>query len=136
VWDLCSRDEKLVLIQLAEEGLVNPKNVGILRRLSRRRLVTLEPRFRLINDSFREFVLAVEPPERVAQWEGEGTMQMWKRISIPLYTLAAVVVGILLFTEQAFVANAMVIVTGAAGALGSLRTLYAQIRPTSAGKTP
>jgi len=136
VWDLCSRDEKLVLIQLAEEGLVNPKNVGILRRLSRRRLVTLEPRFRLINDSFREFVLAVEPPERVAQWEGEGTMQMWKRISIPLYTLAAVVVGILLFTEQALVANAMVIVTGAAGALGSLRTLYAQIRPTSAGKTP
>jgi hypothetical protein len=135
VWDLCSRDEKVVLIQLAEEGLVNPKNIRILRRLSRRRLVALEPRFRLINESFREFVLAVEPPERVAQWEGEGTMQTWKRMSVPIYALGAVAVAILLFTEQSFVTSALAIVTGSAGVLGSLRALYVQIRPTTANKT-
>jgi hypothetical protein len=136
VWDLCSRDEKLVLIQLAEEGLVNPKNTGILRRLSRRRLVALEPRFRLINESFREFVLGVEPPERVAQWEGEETMQTWKRMSVPIYAFGAMAVAILLFTEQSLVTSALAIVTGSAGVLGSLRNLYLQIRPAAAKKTP
>src|SRR5436190_24323234 len=33
VWDACSRDEKIVLRQLADEGVVNPQSRAILVRL-------------------------------------------------------------------------------------------------------
>ena len=128
IWDLCSRDEKLVLIQLAEEGLVNPKRIELVRRLARRRLVHIDPRFRLINDSFRMFIRSAEPPERVAEWESVATTHAWRRVGVPLYTLGAVVIAILLYTEQSLFTSVLAIATGTVGALGSLRSLYAQAR--------
>lgn len=125
LWDLCSRDEKLVLIQLAQEGFVNPKNVELVRRLARRRLVSVDPRFRLFNDSFREFVRKVETSERITAWERGGGATTWSRISIPLYAFAAMVIAILLYTEQSFLTDTLAVATVASGTLGSLRSLYA-----------
>jgi hypothetical protein len=123
IWELCSQDERLVLIQLAEEGVVNPKRFDIVRRLHNRGLVVVEPRFDLMNRSFRQFVGSVESPERVKEWEQTSAGVSWKRFSIPLYTLAAVVVAILLFTQQDLFSQMLGIATGAAGALNSLRSL-------------
>jgi hypothetical protein len=131
VWDLCSQEEKLVLIQLAQEGLVNPKRTEIVRRLARRGLVQLYPRFAVMNESFRAFLLNVELPESVASWEAQATAYTWKRISVPLYTLGAVVVAILLFTEQTAFTSLLAIITGAAGTMGSLRKIYALAKSTT-----
>jgi hypothetical protein len=131
LWDLCSREERLVLIQLAQEGLLNPKKVGVMRRLARRRLVSLDPRFRIVNESFARFVCEVEPPARVAEWESTNGSSGWKQIATPLYLLAAVALALLLVTEQTLVTNLLAIATGAAGALGSLRVLMAQFRPST-----
>jgi hypothetical protein len=124
LWDLCSRDEKLAMIQLAQEGFVNPRNVELVRRLARRRLVIVDPRFRLINESFREFVRKLEPAERVTAWERSGAVTAWSRISTPLYALAAMVIAILLYTEQSFLTDTLAVATVASGTLGSLRNLY------------
>lgn len=123
VWDLCSRDERLVLVQLAEEGVVNPKRFDIVRRLHHRGLVDVDPRFALMNRSFLQFVRSVETPERVSEWEQNQAGLGWKRLATPLYTLAAVVIAILLYTQQNLVSQMLAIATGAAGALNSLRSL-------------
>jgi hypothetical protein len=123
IWELCSDDERLLLVQLAEEGVVNPKRFDVFRQLHHRGLVVVEPRFDLMNQSFRDFVRSVESPERVLEWEQTPAALGWKRFSTPLYTLAAVVIAILLYTQQDLFSQMLALATGAAGALNSLRSL-------------
>lgn len=130
-WELCSREERLVLIQLAQEGLVNPRRVELVRRLARRGLVLFDPRLRLMNESFQRFVRTVEAPERIAEWERTTEGMSWSRLGTPLYALAAVIIAILLFTEQAMFTSVLAIATGAATTLGSLRNLYAAAKPAA-----
>jgi hypothetical protein len=133
VFELCSHEEKLVLIQLAQEGLVNPKRIEIIQRLARRGLVVLDPRFKLMNESFRRFIQTVESPERIAEWERTPTHSAWSRLGAPLYALAAVIIAILLFTEQEMFTSIIAVATGAAGTLGSMRNLYSSaIKPVAA----
>ncbi len=46
LWDHCSSDEKLVLVQLEQEGVVNPKQIAAVRSLLRRGLVRMDPALR------------------------------------------------------------------------------------------
>lgn len=136
-WELCSRQERLVLIQLAEEGFVNPKQGEIVRRLARRGLVIVEPRYRLMNESFTRFVRAVEPPERVTEWERTSGKMSWSRVGTPLYALGAMVVAVLLFAEQEFFTNILAVATGGVATLGSLRSIYASVtKPAAASGKP
>jgi hypothetical protein len=132
-WELCAHEEKLVLIQLAQEGLVNPKRIDVIQRLARRNLVAIDPRFKLMNESFRRFVQTVESPGLIADWERTPTHSAWSRLGAPLYALAAVIIAILLFTEQEMFTSIIAVATGAAGTLGSMRNLYSSaIKPVAA----
>jgi hypothetical protein len=133
LWELCSHEERLVLIQLAQEGLVNPKRIEIIQRLARRNLVTIGSRFKLMNESFQRFVSTVETPERIADWERTPANSAWSRLGAPLYALATVIIAILLFTEQEMFTSIIAVATGAAGTLGSMRNLYTStIKPVTA----
>jgi hypothetical protein len=125
VWALCSHEERLVLIQLAQEGLVNPKQIEIVKRLARRRLVNVDPRFCIMNDSFRCFVRTVESHDYVSDLERAPANSAWARLGTPLYALAAVVIAILLFTAQDMFTSIIAVVTGVAGTLSSMRNIYA-----------
>jgi hypothetical protein len=58
-------------------------------------------------------------------------------LGTPLYALAAVVIAILLFTEQALLTNILAVATTAVGALGSFRGLQASVtKPFSAEVKP
>jgi hypothetical protein len=76
-------------------------------------------------------VRTVEAPERIAEWERTTEGMSWSRLGTPLYALAAVIIAILLFTEQAMITSVLAIATGAAGTLGSLRSLYAATKPAN-----
>lgn len=129
IWELSSREERLVLVQLAQAGLINPKRAEIVRHLARRGLVVMNPHFRIMNESFAKFVADAEPQERITEWERSSTGMSWARLGTPLYALAAIVIAILLFTEQAAFTNVLAIATGAAGTIGTLRNLYATAKP-------
>jgi hypothetical protein len=128
LWDVCSRAEKLVMIQLAEEGVVNPKSVELVRRLARRRLVRVDPRYRLMNDSFREFVLTAEPPEQVAEWERVDSAETWSRIGTPLYALGIMLVSIVLLTEPDEVTTVVGVIAAAGSTLAALRGVFGGAR--------
>lgn len=128
IWELCSRDERLVLIQLAQTGFVNPKREAIAHRLGRRGLVILEPRYRLMNRSFQSFVCAAETQERVTDWEQTGATFSWARLGTPLYALAAMVIAVLLYAEQGLFTNLLAVATGGVATLGSLRSIYASMK--------
>ena len=127
IWSLCSEEEKLVLIQLAEEGLVNPRHFDVLRRLRRRRLVRTDGHIRLLNCSFEQFVREAEDPTIVTAWESPTGGAGSARVRVPLLVLATVATVLLLFTQQQLfdtMTGVMAAVLGATGALGSLATRF------------
>jgi len=128
-------EEKLALIQLATEGFLSPNNVGVANALARQHLVRRTPALEVLDDSFREFVLAAEPAETVANWEHEGGPSNWSRLQAPLVTLC-VCIGVFLFTTQRDVFDSTVgwitaLTAGLSTAAPPLFRLFAMImRPT------
>jgi hypothetical protein len=99
IWTSCSRDEKLVLVQLAQEGLVNPKAEVAVRQLMRKRLVVRDPVFRIMNLTFARFACTALPPSIVRKWEQQDGAIPWGTI---LLTVALGVAVFLFITQQAF----------------------------------
>ena len=128
LWGLCSEEEKLTLIHLAQEGVINPRAFDVLRRLRRRRLVRCDPRFRIVNESFRRFVLEAESPEQVERWELPGNASTWAMLRTPLLLLLIVVTAIIVITQQGVFNDTLGVATVATGAVGAVATLVAQAR--------
>ena len=112
------------MVQLAEEGLVNPKRVEVVRRLARRHLVQIDPRYRIMNESFRAFVRHAEPPERVAEWERVGSGEGWARFGNPLYALGAMAIVVLLVTEQESTKELSAVAVAVSTIVGSIRSIF------------
>lgn len=77
LWDACTEDEKLVLVQIAFENVVNPKQVAIVRHLMQRGLLVRDPGLRIMNQSFARFIVQVQEPAEVKGWERPTTGISW-----------------------------------------------------------
>ena len=89
LWSGCTTGERFILYHLAKNGFVNPANpdVGVLLG---KRLIVLAPDLRLINESFRRFVVGeCCRPETVAAWIGEDNTSSWNTLKVPLITVLA-----------------------------------------------
>jgi hypothetical protein len=102
LWNSCSTDDRVVLRQLAEEGLVNPNNRAAARMLSAG-LVRRDPAFRLMNETFRRFVIGAASPQVVSEWEHEGVRVPWGTIATTGVTVAFGLAGLLLLTQEQLV---------------------------------
>lgn len=100
IWSSCSTNEKVLLHRLAQEGFVNWRMEGTLRSLVRRRLVVATPSFRLMNESFRRFVLRAERPEVFLKWERDVEASIWSRVRRPLFLFGIVVIAFFLATQR------------------------------------
>ena len=93
----------------------------------RRRIVFMAPNFRLMNDSFRQFILMAEDPQTVQEWEESAGIGLWARIKIPLILLGITLFAFYFITQrEAFSQSLRIFSALAAGlpiiftALGSL----------------
>ena len=119
LWDTCTPAEKLVLGQIAEEGLVNQKTARTVRMLMARGLVRRRPNFVLMNETFRQFVLSASSRAEVTVLEGQVT-SLWDTVRWPFMIL---LIGSLTFffaTQHELFNTALGIVTGVAAALPAL----------------
>jgi hypothetical protein len=99
VWSLCSQREKLLLYHLAQDGLAQSKNVDLLS-LRARGLVVKRPHLELMNQSFRQFVLAESRPDRVRSWSKDRNVSGWTRWRMPLSTALIVIAMFFFFTQR------------------------------------
>lgn len=156
LWSTCTRDERLVLYQLAKDGWANPKNELAIQHLQRRKLVVLpvpeidrqfrrgdEPGIfasqvpkrltglRMMNESFRQFIRNSQHREEIAAWEQEGEQSVWRFMKLSLGILTVAVAAWLLYSQQQFF-NAVVGYVGAVGAAaGVLFKLLSDLRGRS-----
>jgi hypothetical protein len=122
LWWSLAGPEKLVLVQVAEEGLVSAKCRKPLRLLLARGLVVRDPALRLMNETFRRFVVGCR--EEVLPIERQDTADSaWARLKRPL---VAALLGVAVFffaTQREMFNTTLVFVSAAAGALPQLLNL-------------
>lgn len=123
IWSTCSSDERVVLNHLAEEGLVNAKNRQTVRRLMARGLVRREPNLRLMNETFRRFVVSPACEEKVLDLELRAGPSAWDRFHWPFTAALAASAALILITQQELLDSTVATVTGVTAGLPSLLKL-------------
>jgi hypothetical protein len=117
LWTSCTRSEKLVLIQLAQEGLINPKSRETLDELVAKGLVIPGAAPTLFNLTFRDFLQDIERTDVVQAWErmeGNGLWVMSGRI----VATALAVGGAFYFLTQGFSIQSVLPIISGTGFLG------------------
>jgi hypothetical protein len=137
LWSACSTEQKLALRQLAEEDVVNPRNHAVILSLVRSGLVVRTAVFRILNDTFEQFVLQAVPADTIAAWERQGVKTPWGSIRTALVTCAVAVGGFLILTEQQLVGTWFGVVpalvpTVVVPAVPTLLKLFASREPKAA----
>jgi len=128
VWKECSEAQKFVLAQLAEDGLLNPTNGRAIRQLVRHGLITTDPQFRLMNESFRRFLRSAASAGLKQEWVRESRMSGWGKMHGSFLTTMILLGAFLLTTQNALWQSSAAYVTTALGALGTLAKLFNMYR--------
>ena len=121
-WRSCTPEECFVLTVLASDGTVNPRNTASLRQLLRRRLIVRDPQFRVMNESFRRFVLA-QSSAMQEEWDARAAASGWGRVQGPFATTLVLVGIFLLSTQQQFLQTSSGLLTAAGGCVAVLLKL-------------
>jgi len=121
IWSACTDDEKLALFHAAKDGLISQKN-GEVRRLLQRRLLVRDPKLRLMDESFRRFVLANCPAHKVESWV-KGETSHWETLKGPILLVVLGVAVFLLLTQKNVYDSSISFLSALTGGLAALLKL-------------
>lgn len=131
LWQKCSEDEKLLLIQLVDEGFANPKQTEIVRKLLKDGLLRRDPALCPMNHSFAVFVEASIQPEEVRRKEKAHHGVRWNRVRGLLIAALVLILVFLSFTQRDIVEVWIAYLgTAVAGAAGVMKVLSMLNRPS------
>jgi hypothetical protein len=132
IWSRCSQREKMILIQLSEGTLADPKTSDALDRLVRRGLVKRDPGYRLVSESFTEFVQRAEAPQTVRRWEAAVSNSDWSVLKIPLGLVILGFAAFILYSGQDAVQKSLAVIPVLAGAVPTVLGLFNALRGSHA----
>lgn len=130
VWKDCTDEQRFVLTQLAGDGLLNPTNGRSIRQLVRRGLITKDPQFRIVNESFRRFLQSAASAKMQKEWLRESRSTGWGKAHGAFFTTMAILGIFLLTTQNSLWESSAAYVTTAFGALGTLARLFNTYKTT------
>lgn len=122
-WGLCSDEEKLVLIQLAQEGVANPKQAQAVRSLIKHELLLKDPALRIMNQSFALFASSAFKPSEVREREREHRGINWASTQKILFAAVVLLLVFLITTQPAAVETLTKFFTGTAASVVAIITL-------------
>ena len=118
LWLTCNPHEQLVMMQLAQTGLVNDKTRKHVRRLLARGHLRRDPQLRVMNESFRRFVLTQSATSKLAvELEHDLAGDAWSRFRVPLFAGVAAVMLFFFVTQRQMFDSTIALVTGLAASL-------------------
>ena len=136
LWASCSEDERVVLGHVAADGLTTAASRRVVRRLLVRELLNKDPDLKLMNRTFRNFIMSPEIQRHVRTLEGSAEPSTWDRLRVP-FALAAVSAGVFLFTTQRDMFNQTVtVVTAMAAAVPTVFRALSVIAQRDGGSPP
>jgi hypothetical protein len=133
LWTSCTRAEKLALVQLAQEGFVNPKSRDVVAQLILKGLVIEQPKPAVFNYTFREFLRGCERNSVVHDWEQMEGTGVWF-VSGRLIAGGLILGGVFYLLTQDFSFQSLLPIISGTGVFGIpiVRDLVARF----SGKTP
>jgi hypothetical protein len=120
IWKECSKEQKFVLAQLAEDGVPNPTNGRAIGQLMRRGLIVKDPQFRIMSESFRRFLASAATTKLKKEWLNDSRRTGWGKLHGAFFTTMIILGVFLLTTQNALWQSSAAYVTAALGALGTL----------------
>ncbi len=124
IWSSSTEVERMVMAQLAWEGLVNPKISEGVMSLIYRGLIVRDPALRLINKSFVYFIRETVSPATLLKWEADEGTSIWSILSwllpLPLMLLG----GFVFVTQRDAVSSAVGFLLAAASVTPTLLSLF------------
>ena len=127
LWDACSEEEKLVLVQLTFESVVNPKHVRIVRRLLQRGFLMRDPELRIMNQSFARFIAQVQDPSQVRDWENKGMGVSWVHTRWALLGVLLLGLLFLLMTQRELFNTAIMFLSAGAVSVPALMKVVTNV---------
>lgn len=120
IWNNLTNYEKIVLYDLADDGLVNIKNKPMIDQLYLKNLITIKPYPRFNSEEFKEFILHTLSPASVKTIEGKlGFKGKWKNtrylillILVPLAAFILISQGLSIEKIFAIFAGILTVITG------------------------
>jgi hypothetical protein len=123
IWKSCTYQDKIALIHLAEDRLVNVKNKEVITELLNRGLMKLAP-IRLTSESFKRFVLKVEDRKRLLEWHREKMGGGIRSFSHPFLLLVGGALLFLMLTQPTILRSGMIIFPALASAIPALMKVF------------
>jgi hypothetical protein len=131
LWATCSQDERCALIHLALDGLISAKNTDI-RQLLKRGLVVRDPGLRLMDESFRRFVISSQHGEDIDAWRHAGGSN-WELMKAPLLLILLSVSLFLFVTQKEVYDSSVSFVSALTAGLAAMFKLLGMFQKKSAG---
>ena len=132
IWLSCSKEEQLGLIYLAKDGFANLTNHQVIQNLVRSGLIVRHPGFRLMNDSFKKFVLEGDNQE-VIKWAKQSSTSSWGKVKMPLIMVLAGVLVFLFSTQPGAFKSTISIVTAVTAEIPTLIKVFGSLKFGRAG---
>ena len=124
----CSR-AKLVLVQLAQEGLVNPNSRYVVSELMRDGLVVRRNGMIAVRDTaLCQFLKSAVPQRTIARWERHGASVHSTVARTSLLIAGACLTGFLLYTQGAIFQTWVTYASGLAASLPVFLRLFEMFR--------
>ncbi|MEQ9439203.1 MAG: hypothetical protein RIG62_09145 [Cyclobacteriaceae bacterium] len=99
LWNTCSKEEKYILHDLADDGFVNTENKQVLLRLMEKGLIFYDESFHIMNESFRNFILSNIKPSEALEMEKE--LRKHGRWSVYSTVILILIVSLIFFVVSA-----------------------------------
>jgi len=131
LWATCSQDERCALIHLALDGLISSKNTDV-RQLMKRGLVVMDPGLRLMDESFRRFVISSQYDEDIDAWRQAGGSN-WELMKAPLLLILLSVSLFLFVTQKEVYDSSVSFVSALTAGLAALFKLLGMFQKKEAG---
>lgn len=122
LWAACTKEERYLIFDLAQDGLINASNLTGLTSLIRKGIVIQTPdTLTLMNKSFRNFVLTVVKPVDALRMELEIESQdLWRRLRTPISIILFALGGFVFYTQRDILNETLAFVTGVAALIPTL----------------
>jgi hypothetical protein len=137
IWTSCSEEEQYFLYDLAQDGLANARNIQVLSALLGKGLIVQvdETALKIMNASFRNFVLTVVDPAEALRYEKiTAQSSKWDMYKTPLMLIFIAGALFIFFTQKQTWLNIAAVLAAFSTIMGILPRLGVLLPAIFAGK--
>lgn len=121
-WENCTKDEQLALYNLALGHQLNPLNITMIQNLALNGVLRVcHGQLKLLNSTFRQFVLNAEPQHKLQALVREGEAGIWQQHRL---TFAAIILTLIVGIAMTSGQSLHIIAISVAGILSALASVF------------